>query len=150
MSHSTLGLSEALQQYLLDVSLHEPDVCERLRQQTVAMPEARMLSSPEQVQLYTPLPSTYSALMYHTGLDPWTRKPIFVEKDEVVLSANIHNYLKKGKKVKARLELDGDCLKPMDGSIQFCGPSPIPNPVGLRVRAQAAVCAEPGPDTGEH
>ena len=51
MSHSTLGLSEALQQYLLDVSLHEPDVCERLRRQTVAMPEARMLSSPEQVQL---------------------------------------------------------------------------------------------------
>ena len=38
--------------------------------------------SPEQVQLYTPLPSTYSALMYHTGLDPFTRKPIFVEKDD--------------------------------------------------------------------
>ena len=38
--------------------------------------------SPEQVQLYTPLPGTYSAVMYHTGLDPFTRKPIFVEKDE--------------------------------------------------------------------
>jgi len=38
--------------------------------------------SPEQVQLYTPLPSTFSALMYYTGLDPFTRKPIFVEKDE--------------------------------------------------------------------
>jgi uncharacterized radical SAM protein YgiQ len=37
--------------------------------------------SPEQVQLFTPLPSTYSALMYHTGLDPFTMKPIFVEKD---------------------------------------------------------------------
>jgi len=37
--------------------------------------------SPEQVQLYTPLPSTYSAVMYHTGLNPFTRKPIFVEKD---------------------------------------------------------------------
>jgi len=37
--------------------------------------------SPEQVQLYTPLPGTYSALMYHTGLDPFTREPIFVEKD---------------------------------------------------------------------
>lgn len=37
--------------------------------------------SPEQVQLFTPLPSTYSALMYHTGLDPFTKKPIFVEKD---------------------------------------------------------------------
>ena len=37
--------------------------------------------SPEQVQLFTPLPSTYSALMYHTGMDPFTREPIFVEKD---------------------------------------------------------------------
>ena len=37
--------------------------------------------SPEQVQLYTPLPSTYSALMYHTGVDPFTRRPIFVEKN---------------------------------------------------------------------
>jgi uncharacterized radical SAM protein YgiQ len=37
--------------------------------------------SPEQVQLYTPLPGTYSAVMYHSGLDPFTRKPIFVEKE---------------------------------------------------------------------
>jgi len=51
MSSSSLGLSEALQQYLLDVSLREPVVCERLRRQTLSMPEATMLSSPEQVQL---------------------------------------------------------------------------------------------------
>jgi len=38
--------------------------------------------SPEQVQIYTPLPSTYSALMYHTGLDPFTLEPLFVEKDQ--------------------------------------------------------------------
>ena len=37
--------------------------------------------SPEQVQLFTPLPSTYSALMYYTGLDPFAPKPVFVEKD---------------------------------------------------------------------
>lgn len=37
--------------------------------------------SPEQVQIFTPLPSTYSALMYHTGLDPFTLEPLFVEKD---------------------------------------------------------------------
>ncbi|MBI9044733.1 MAG: YgiQ family radical SAM protein [Anaerolineaceae bacterium] len=37
--------------------------------------------SPEQVQLFTPLPSTYSSLMYYTELDPFTLKPIFVEKD---------------------------------------------------------------------
>ena len=31
----------------------------------------------------------------------------FVEKDEVVLSANVHNYLKTKKKVQVSLELDG-------------------------------------------
>lgn len=37
----------------------------------------------------------------------------FVEKDEVVLSANIHNYLSTAKDVRARLELEGDCLEPL-------------------------------------
>ncbi len=37
--------------------------------------------SPEQVQIFTPTPSTYSTLMYYTGLNPWTLKPIFVETD---------------------------------------------------------------------
>ncbi len=37
--------------------------------------------NPEQVQIFTPLPSTYSALMYHTEQDPFTGKPMFVEKD---------------------------------------------------------------------
>ncbi|MDD5756418.1 MAG: YgiQ family radical SAM protein [bacterium] len=36
---------------------------------------------PEQVQIFTPLPSTYSALMYYTGQDPFTGQYIFVEKE---------------------------------------------------------------------
>jgi len=51
MSNTSLGLGEDLQQYLLDVSLHEPEICQRLRGQTVLMAEGIMLSSPEQVQL---------------------------------------------------------------------------------------------------
>ncbi len=39
--------------------------------------------SPEQVQIFTPTPSTYSSLMYYTGLDPFTLKPLFVEKEFV-------------------------------------------------------------------
>jgi uncharacterized protein YfaS (alpha-2-macroglobulin family) len=35
----------------------------------------------------------------------------FVERDEVVLSANVHNYLPDAKQVKVRLELDGDTLE---------------------------------------
>ena len=38
--------------------------------------------SPEQVQIFTPTPSTYASLMYFTGLDPFSRQPLFVEKDQ--------------------------------------------------------------------
>jgi len=51
MSTSSIGLDDRLQQYLIDVSLQEPEACARLREQTLALPEANMLSSPEQVQL---------------------------------------------------------------------------------------------------
>ncbi|MBU0721592.1 YgiQ family radical SAM protein [bacterium] len=37
--------------------------------------------NPEQAQVFTPTPGTYSALMYYTEMDPVTRKKIFVEKD---------------------------------------------------------------------
>lgn len=37
--------------------------------------------NPEQVQIFTPTPSTYSTLMYYTEKDPFTGKKIFVEKD---------------------------------------------------------------------
>lgn len=38
---------------------------------------------PEQVQIFTPTPSTYASLMYYTEVDPFTRQPIYVEKDPV-------------------------------------------------------------------
>ena len=38
--------------------------------------------NPEQVQVFIPTPSTYSTLMYYTEVDPWTREPVFVEKDQ--------------------------------------------------------------------
>ena len=37
--------------------------------------------NPEQAQVFTPTPSTYSAVMYYTQMDPVTRKKIYVEKD---------------------------------------------------------------------
>jgi radical SAM superfamily enzyme YgiQ (UPF0313 family) len=35
---------------------------------------------PEQVQVFTPTPSTYSTLMYWNGKDPFTGESCFVEK----------------------------------------------------------------------
>jgi len=37
--------------------------------------------NPEQVQVFTPTPSTYSTLMYYTERDPFTGKAIYVEKN---------------------------------------------------------------------
>ena len=51
MSFASIGLNDALQQYLLDVSLHEPEACRMLRLRTLEMSESAMISSPEQVQL---------------------------------------------------------------------------------------------------
>ena len=39
--------------------------------------------TPEQTQIFTPTPSTWSTLMYVTETDPFTMQPIFVEKDPV-------------------------------------------------------------------
>ncbi len=41
----------------------------------------RLKTSPEQVQIFVPAPSTYSGVMYYTGMDPFSEKPIFVERD---------------------------------------------------------------------
>ncbi len=35
---------------------------------------------PEQVQIFTPTPGTWSTVMYHTGLDPESGEPIYVER----------------------------------------------------------------------
>ncbi len=50
MSNKTLSLNAALYDYLLAVSLREPDVLERLRAETARDPMARMQSAPEQGQ----------------------------------------------------------------------------------------------------
>ena len=42
---------------------------------------AELKVNPEQVQIFTPTPSTYSTLMYYTEINPFTRKKMFVEKD---------------------------------------------------------------------
>ena len=51
MSSASIGLDDRLQHYLLDVSLQEPAACAQLREVTTALPDAGMISSPEQVQM---------------------------------------------------------------------------------------------------
>jgi len=50
MSNRSISLTDALYQYLLDVSLRESDLQRRLREETATHPMARMQISPEQGQ----------------------------------------------------------------------------------------------------
>ena len=50
MSNRSISLTDSLYQYLLDVSLREPSLLLRLREETAADPLARMQISPEQGQ----------------------------------------------------------------------------------------------------
>ena len=61
--------------------------------------------NPEQVQIYTPLPSTYSSLMYYTGLDPFTLNKLSVVKDmtgknrqKAILTSKTHLQYQKRKR----------------------------------------------------
>jgi predicted O-methyltransferase YrrM len=51
MSNTTIGLSDELRRYLLDVSVREPAVLARLREETARLPMAIMQITPEQGQL---------------------------------------------------------------------------------------------------
>ena len=43
--------------------------------------EKELKAHPEQVQVFTPTPSTFSSLMYYTEKNPWTGEKVFVEKN---------------------------------------------------------------------
>ena len=77
MSH-TAGKKQFLTYYL--IAAH-PGCTEKDMQNLKRFVSHKLKIYPEQVQVFTPLPSTYSALMYATQMDPFTREPIFVEKE---------------------------------------------------------------------
>ncbi len=64
----------------------------------------------------------------------------FVQKDEVVLSSIVHNYLKTAKDVRVALELDGGCLVTIGGKVpadfdsrEHAYPQNLPTTVTVRV-----------------
>ncbi len=72
------GLRQYLTYYL--IAAH-PGCSEADMRALKAFASRELHLSPEQVQIFTPLPSTYSALMYYTETDPFTGEKLFVEKD---------------------------------------------------------------------
>jgi uncharacterized radical SAM protein YgiQ len=59
---------------------------------------SRLKLNPEQVQIFTPTPSTFSTLMYYTGIDPFSGKQVFVEKNIQGKSAQKAIVLKKAER----------------------------------------------------
>ncbi len=56
---------------------------------------SRLKLNPEQVQIFTPTPSTFSTLMYYTDQDPFTGRSVFVEKHTPGKNAQKEVLLKK-------------------------------------------------------
>jgi uncharacterized radical SAM protein YgiQ len=71
---------------------------------------SQLQTAPEQVQIFTPTPSTYGTLMFHTESDPFDGTALFVEKDparqqrqkETVLPAAGTQEMRRSKRKPAR------------------------------------------------
>lgn len=72
------GLKQFLTYYL--IAAH-PGCDEKDMMDLKRFASAELRVNPEQVQIFTPTPSTYSTLMYYTEINPFTMKKMFVEKD---------------------------------------------------------------------
>ena len=57
-----------------------PGCSDRDMQKLKNFTSEKLKVSPEQVQIFTPTPSTYASVMYYTEMNPFTKEPIFVEK----------------------------------------------------------------------
>jgi uncharacterized radical SAM protein YgiQ len=73
-----IGKKQFLTYYL--IAAH-PGCDDRAMERLRAFTSRELKLTPEQVQVFTPLPSTYATLMYCTERDPFTGERIFVEKD---------------------------------------------------------------------
>ncbi len=71
------GLKQFLTYYL--IAAH-PGCTDADMQKLKTFAKDKLGLLPEQVQVFTPTPSTYSTLIYWTGKDPFTGKPVFVER----------------------------------------------------------------------
>ena len=94
------GKKQFLTYYL--IAAH-PGCEEKHMQQLKDFTTNELKMNPEQAQVFTPTPGTYSAVMYYTGIYPFTKKKIFVEKDprrkekqkEIVIQKHKFNHKKK-------------------------------------------------------
>jgi len=98
LSHSS-GKKQFLTYYLIAAY---PDCTDDDMRKLKEFANQSLQINPEQIQVFTPTPSTYASVMYYTEMDPFTHEKIFVEKDpikkqrqkDIVLQKNKKNNLK--------------------------------------------------------
>ncbi len=73
------GLKQFITYYL--IAAH-PGCSEREMHSLKGYLSRELKARPEQVQVFTPTPGTWSSVMYYTGIDPFTGGGIFVEKGQ--------------------------------------------------------------------
>lgn len=78
LTNQKYGKNQFLTYYF--IAAH-PGCTQKDMQKLLLLLKNRLHINPEQVQIFMPTPSTYSALMHYTGIDPFTGEEIFVEKD---------------------------------------------------------------------
>jgi radical SAM superfamily enzyme YgiQ (UPF0313 family) len=71
----------------------------------------------EQCQIFTPTPGTAAAVMYATGLDPATLKPVFVERDpkrkDLQKALILYHLPENAAKIRQALRLAADDTPPL-------------------------------------
>lgn len=78
----TLSKESGKKQFLTYYLIAAHPGCEERHMHSLKHFASKVLKiNPEQAQVFTPTPSTYSTLMYYTGLHYKTRQPLFVEKE---------------------------------------------------------------------
>jgi uncharacterized radical SAM protein YgiQ len=75
--HKKLNKNQFLTYYFIAAY---PGCSDREMQQLKKFTSEKLKTNPEQVQIFTPTPSTYASVMYYTEMNPFTKEPIFVEK----------------------------------------------------------------------
>lgn len=102
------GLKQFLTYYL--IAAH-PGCDEKDMMDLKRFASAELRVNPEQVQIFTPTPSTYSTLMYYTEINPFTMKKMFVEKDNGRKQRQKDIVIPQDKGIKSKSENDKQVKK---------------------------------------
>ncbi len=78
----TINRTFLLNQQLIPYFISSHPGCTREHMNSLALRMEKMRIHPEQVQDFTPTPMTLASTIFYTGVDPYTGKPVFVERSK--------------------------------------------------------------------